>query len=303
MHLNLLTLNRYQYLSKLRSYGKGGGLVVIYRNFISITKVGFSVLGVYGSEKLCELLTLACAALSQVILLGDFIIYVDTVCSTSTQIKSFLDCFHLTQNVNFPTHTYGHTLDLVCTSAWQTPNDFMHLNLLTLNRYQHLSKLCSYGKGGGLVVIYRNFISITQLDFQSLEFMALKVGSNCPLIIVLIYIPSKQPSYFFSELCELLTLACAALSQVILLGDFNIHIDTVCSTSTWSWGTRTRTQVRSRVQFLGDSDLSRTRTHFYSDLTRTQAFRTRKISRVRPSPETVHGNVTDSMHYHESLVQ
>ncbi len=67
--------------------------------------------------ELCELLTLACAASSQVILIGDFNIHVDTVCSNSTQLKTVLDCFNLTQNVNFPTRTHGHTLDLVCTSG------------------------------------------------------------------------------------------------------------------------------------------------------------------------------------------
>lgn len=127
-------------------------------------------------------------------------------------------------------------LDMVFfTETWQTPNDFMHLNLLTPNGYQHLSKPRSSARGGGLAVIYRNSISLTQLDFhitKTFEYMVLKVSLKSPLTIILIYRPPKQQNDFFSELSELLTLACALSSKIILLGDFNIHVDTLCSNST-----------------------------------------------------------------------
>lgn len=55
---------------------------------------------------------------SQVILLEDFNTHVDTACSNIAQLKTVLDCFDLFQNVNFPTHPHGHTLDLVCTSGF-----------------------------------------------------------------------------------------------------------------------------------------------------------------------------------------
>ncbi len=60
---------------------------------------------------------LSCAVSFQVILLGDFNIHVDTVCSNTTQLMTVVDCFDLIQNINFPTPTHGHTLDLVCTSG------------------------------------------------------------------------------------------------------------------------------------------------------------------------------------------
>ncbi len=71
----------------------------------------------YFFSELSELLTLACASSAQVILHGDFNIDVDTPCFNSTQLKTVLDCFDLHQNVNFPTHSHGHTLDFVCTSS------------------------------------------------------------------------------------------------------------------------------------------------------------------------------------------
>lgn len=122
---------------------------------------------------------------------------------------------------------------LFLTETWQTPNDFLHLNLLT--PYQYLSKPRLSGKGGGLAVVYRNYMSLSQLDFHSttsFEYMVLKVGSKCPLIIILIYRPPKQHNDLFSELSELLTSTWTPSSEVILLGDFNIHVDVTCTNST-----------------------------------------------------------------------
>lgn len=66
--------------------------------------------------ELSELLTLACSLSFPIVLLGDFNIHVDTVCSNTNQLMSVFECFNLTQQVHFPTHTRGHTLDLICTS-------------------------------------------------------------------------------------------------------------------------------------------------------------------------------------------
>lgn len=50
-------------------------------------------------------------------MLGDFNIHVDTDCSYTMEFNSVLDCFSLTQYVDFPTHTLGHTLDLLCSAG------------------------------------------------------------------------------------------------------------------------------------------------------------------------------------------
>ncbi|KAL0153382.1 hypothetical protein M9458_051301 [Cirrhinus mrigala] len=124
---------------------------------------------------------------------------------------------------------------LFLTETWQTPNDFIQLNLLTPNGYHYLSTPRLSGKGGGLAVICRDSITLTRMDFHctnTFEYMAMRAGSNCPITVILIYRPPKQQNHFFSELSELLTLACASSTQVILLGDFNIHVDTPCFNST-----------------------------------------------------------------------
>jgi len=53
-----------------------------------------------------------------IILLGDFNIHMDNVDNTLTKdFTSCLDSFGLHQYINFPTHTKGHILDLICCSG------------------------------------------------------------------------------------------------------------------------------------------------------------------------------------------
>ena len=47
------------------------------------------------------------------VIIGEFSFHLETTCSNSKTFHSFIDSFDLIQKVNFPTHIYGHTLDLV----------------------------------------------------------------------------------------------------------------------------------------------------------------------------------------------
>ncbi|KAK5851958.1 hypothetical protein PBY51_023469 [Eleginops maclovinus] len=52
------------------------------------------------------------------ILMGDFNIHVDSAnCPFASDFLSLLDCFSIAQHVHVPTHTKGHTLDLVCSTG------------------------------------------------------------------------------------------------------------------------------------------------------------------------------------------
>ncbi|XP_041642854.1 uncharacterized protein LOC121509496, partial [Cheilinus undulatus] len=67
---------------------------------------------------LSELLTSVCSRSSSILLLGDFNIHVDsTSCTLTSEFLSLLDCFNITQHVQGPTHSKGHTLDLVCSTG------------------------------------------------------------------------------------------------------------------------------------------------------------------------------------------
>lgn len=88
------------------------------------------------------------------------------------------------------------------------------------------------GRGGGLAVVYRNcFLSLTVStgDFSSFEVQMTKVGRSNPFYCILSYRPSGFNSSFMAEFSEFLS-SIIRLDRVIMVGDFNIHVDDVsCS--------------------------------------------------------------------------
>ena len=51
------------------------------------------------------------------VIIGDFNFHLESTSSNSKTFNSLIDSFDLTQKVNFPTHIYGHTLDLLLTKS------------------------------------------------------------------------------------------------------------------------------------------------------------------------------------------
>ncbi|KAF7645999.1 hypothetical protein LDENG_00195270 [Lucifuga dentata] len=59
-----------------------------------------------------------CSISPSILLLGDFNIHIDsTDCKIATEYLDILNCFSLTQHINFPTHNRGHIPDLVCSTG------------------------------------------------------------------------------------------------------------------------------------------------------------------------------------------
>ncbi|CAJ1059667.1 hypothetical protein D5F01_LYC22364 [Xyrichtys novacula] len=73
---------------------------------------------------------------SSVLLLGDFNFHIDNpTCKQASDFLDLLDTLNLTQHVQSPTHSHGHTLDLVCS----TGISIHHLSTTTLYISDHLS--------------------------------------------------------------------------------------------------------------------------------------------------------------------
>ena len=84
------------------------------------------------------------------------------------------------------------------------------------------------GYGGGLAVIHIADILVKQLpvlNVASFECAAFSLAGHTQLQVVLIYRPPKASSTFLSELSEVLTSICSMSASTLLLGDFNIHVD------------------------------------------------------------------------------
>ena len=140
--LNQATPSNYRYIAKPRLSGRGGGLAVIYKKSTSITELNLNLPSISSFEYLAlslpnsitailiyrppkphpsfltdmsDLLTIASSLSSRLLLSGDFNIHVDCPNAPLTSdFLSLLDCFHLTQYIDFPTHT--------ATSSQSTPS-------------------------------------------------------------------------------------------------------------------------------------------------------------------------------------
>uniref|UniRef100_A0A8C1S6N0 Reverse transcriptase domain-containing protein n=1 Tax=Cyprinus carpio TaxID=7962 RepID=A0A8C1S6N0_CYPCA len=135
----------YCYLQKARSTGRGGGLAVIHRSDLILSPITLPELSsfeclafkckhplstmvflIYWPPKpnssfipeMSNLLSTFCTMSANIIILGDMNIHVNSsTCRFAAEFLQLLDCFNLTQLVDSPTHTRGHTLDLVITNS------------------------------------------------------------------------------------------------------------------------------------------------------------------------------------------
>ena len=135
----------YSYLEAARSTGRGGGLAVIHTQDLELSPIplpatssceclafkfkppfSMTVLLIYRPPKsnsafipeISDLLTTLCISSANIIILGDINIHVDTPsCPPAAEFLQLLDSLNLQQHVDVPTHSKGHTLDLVISNS------------------------------------------------------------------------------------------------------------------------------------------------------------------------------------------
>lgn len=84
--------------------------------------------------------------------------------------------------------------------------------------YNFLNALRSIGRGWGIAVVYwshLNFVPFTAGSFDTVEFLTLKIKAKC--------------SNLMNEFSNLLSSTELKLDKLIVVGDFNIHIDDPCN--------------------------------------------------------------------------
>lgn len=120
----------------------------------------------------------------------------------------------------------NHLDFLALCETWQQPGDFFALNQVAPSNYHYICKPRLSGRGGGLAVIYNKNVTVTPINLisvNSFEYIAFKACYST--VIIVLYRPPKPNVSFISEFSELLTVASTISLRLLVLGDFNIHMD------------------------------------------------------------------------------
>ncbi|KAK0139813.1 hypothetical protein N1851_023256 [Merluccius polli] len=112
--LNEAAPTNFSFMNKCRTGKKGGGVAAIFKSVFQCKEITPPRYSGKFIEEFAELLSVICTDYNFFIITGDFNIHVDNNIDTNAkELSALLDTFGLLQHVKGPTHTRGHTLDLV----------------------------------------------------------------------------------------------------------------------------------------------------------------------------------------------
>lgn len=127
-------------------------------------------------------------------------------------------------------HILENRTDFMClTETWHQPEVYSAINEACPSAYTYLQKARSTGRGGGLVIIHQTKFKLSALslpEFSSFECLAFKCKPPFPMTILLIYRLPKPNSAFVDEMHDLLTTIGPTSTNLLILGNMNIHVDT-----------------------------------------------------------------------------
>lgn len=120
-------------------------------------------------------------------------------------------------------------LDLLClTETWHKPMDYIALNQTTPPGYFYLDNPRPDRRGGGIAVIYHNKLNLRPISIptsSSFEHLVFRLPGSQSLIVAILYRPPKTCSSFLSDFTDFFTQLSSISPFILVLGDFNIHID------------------------------------------------------------------------------
>ncbi|XP_073690777.1 uncharacterized protein [Garra rufa] len=132
-----------------------------------------------------------------------------------------------------------HNLDVLClTETWLKPDDYIILNESTPQDYCYKHEPRLKGKGGGVSTIYSNILNVSQrtgFKYNSFEVMVLHIAlsretsandkSAMTFVLATVYRPPGHHTDFIKEFADFLSELVLAADKVLIVGDFNIHVD------------------------------------------------------------------------------
>ena len=117
------------------------------------------------------------------------------------------------------------------TETWLSPDTPIPiLNSLTPPGYELLHSPRIDRRGGGLALIYRSSLNVSRIQlpsFTSFECLAARLtyASRSFILLVIYRPPNTSQHEFVSELSNLLDDLATSPSELLIAGDFNIHVD------------------------------------------------------------------------------
>ncbi|MGL5567523.1 MAG: endonuclease/exonuclease/phosphatase family protein, partial [Plesiomonas sp.] len=119
--------------------------------------------------------------------------------------------------------------DFFClVETWQQENDLLELNHACPPGFVYISQPRISKRGGGLAILHNSTYKSSHLTlpiYASVESAALFISGPTPTVLAVIYRPPKYCNTFLDEFGAFLTSLCTLSPNIILLGDFNIHVD------------------------------------------------------------------------------
>ncbi len=119
--------------------------------------------------------------------------------------------------------------------TWQQENDFLELNHACPPGFVYISQPRISRRGGGLAILHKSIYKASPLTvstYASFESVALSISGPTPTVLAVVYQPPKYCNTFLDEFCAFLTSLCTLSPNIILLGDFNIHVDSASNSFT-----------------------------------------------------------------------
>ncbi|KAF7650332.1 hypothetical protein LDENG_00127590, partial [Lucifuga dentata] len=117
---------------------------------------------------------------------------------------------------------------LFLTECWLSSTAAVTLIEASPPDYSFLFSARQGKKGGGIATVFSNMFTCTKCafgDFSTFEYLAMVIRTQQHILTVTIYRPPKHNPNFLSEFSQLLTIALVKYDRVILLGDFNLHVN------------------------------------------------------------------------------